>query len=64
MIMIHFGKTPQGELEIRAAGADIGVIYRAICSSALLERCYLYPMKEMIEREFVEEIKQKGGHHA
>lgn len=59
--MLHFGKTTSGELEIRATGTDIGVLYRAISSAALIERRELYKMKAMIEEEFKADlqIKQK-----
>ena len=57
--MLHFGKNPQGELELRAAGDDVLTIYRTICSACLQERRALYPVKALIEREF--ENILKGG---
>lgn len=57
--MLHFGKTTSGELEIRATGTDVGVLYRAICSAALMERRELYKMKAMIEEEFKDDIQIK-----
>lgn len=60
--MIHFGKNPQGELEIRATEGDVATIYRAICSSCLQERRVLYPVKAMIEREFKNEISGNEVH--
>ncbi len=57
--MLHFGKNPQGELELRATGDDVLTIYRTICSACLQERHALYPVKALIEREF--ENILKGG---
>lgn len=56
--MIHYGKNPDGELEIRAGGSDIGVIYRAIAAAHLPERGALYALKTAIERDFREEISK------
>lgn len=57
--MLHFGKNPQGELELRATGDEVLTIYRTICSACLQERRALYPVKALIEREF--ENILKGG---
>lgn len=59
--MIHFGKNPQGELELRATDGDVLTIYRTICQAGLQERRALYPVKALIEREF-KTIIIKGGH--
>ena len=59
--MIHFGKNPQGELELRATDDDVLTIYRTICQAGLQERRALYPVKALIEREF-KTIIIKGGH--
>jgi hypothetical protein len=58
--MLHFGKNPQGELELRATEDDVLTIYRTICQAGLQERRALYPVKALIEREF--ETIIKGGH--
>ena len=59
--MLHFGKNPQGELELRATDDDVLTIYRTICQAGLQERRALYPVKALIEREF-KTIIIKGGH--
>ena len=58
--MIHYGKNPQGELELRATEDDVLTIYRTICQAGLQERRALYPVKALIKREFEPIIK--GGH--
>ena len=62
--MLHFGKNPQGELEMRATGDDVLVIYRTICQAGLQERRTLHPVKAMIEREFETILKEGGKGHA
>ena len=58
--MLHFGKNPQGELELRATEDDVLILYRTICSAGLQERRTLHPVKALIEHEF--ETIIKGGH--
>ena len=47
--MLHFGKNPQGELELRATEDDVLILYRTICSAGLQERRTLHPVKALIE---------------
>lgn len=54
--MIHFGKNPQGELEIKATGEEVGVLYRAVCAAHLPERGPLYGLKTCIEENFKDSI--------
>ena len=66
--MIHYGKNPQGELEIKATGRDIGVLYRAISAAHLPERGEIYAMKTYLEENFKGELttneKGKEADHA
>lgn len=66
--MIHYGKNPQGELEIKATGRDIGVLYRAISSAHLPERGEIYAIKTYLEENFKGELttnkKGKEADHA
>lgn len=55
--MLHFGKTPDGELEIRATGDEVGTLYRAIAAAHLPERGTLYGLKSYMETEFRDHIK-------
>ena len=56
--MFNFGKTPQGELDIRVDGKDVGVLYRAISAASLPERGTLHDLKVYLEENFSEEIKE------
>jgi hypothetical protein len=63
--MIHFGRNPQGELEIKATGSDVGLLYRAISAAYLPERGEIYALKAYLEDNFKDELttnyKTKGG---
>lgn len=58
--MLHYGKNPQGELEIRATAKDIGVIYRAMCNASLPDRGSIHALRAYIEKNFsTEELFQE-----
>lgn len=50
--MIHFGKTPDGELEIRLTGSHVQALSRMINSAPLQERRDFYALRHYIETEF------------
>ena len=54
--MLHYGKSPQGELEIRATAKDIGVIYRSLCNANLPDRGSVYALRTYIEENFSDEL--------
>jgi hypothetical protein len=54
--MFHYGKTPEGELDIRVDGNDIGVLYRAVGSASLPDRGPLHELKNYIEENFQEDL--------
>ncbi len=62
--MIHYGKNPKGELEIKVTGCDIGVLYRAICTAHLPERGEIYAMKTYIEEHCKAELQTTKGKEA
>lgn len=66
--MIHYGRNPQGELEIKVTGRDIGVLYRAISAAHLPERGEIYAIKTYLEDNFKAELvtnnKRKEDDHA
>lgn len=57
--MFHFGKTPEGELDIRVDGKDVGVLYRAVSAANLPERGRLHNLKTYLEENFADEIKSR-----
>jgi hypothetical protein len=54
--MIHFGKNPQGDLEIKATGGDVAEVYELICHADLRQRRTFYPLKHYIEENFKDSI--------
>lgn len=54
--MFHYGKTPNGDLEISVSGTDIRMFYRAVSDSGLLSRRDMYPFKTYIEENFKDEL--------
>lgn len=54
--MLHYGKNNEGELELHLSGPEVAVLYRTILSAGLQERRMLYPVKQLIEQDFREEI--------
>lgn len=56
MTMFHYGKTPQGDLEISVSGEDIRIFYCAMSGTGLLGRRDMYDLKSYIEENFRQEL--------
>lgn len=54
--MFHYGKTPEGELEIRLSGYNVAVAYRVLQAAGLIERRDVHELKTYIEENFKDEI--------
>ena len=50
--MIHYGKEPSGDLNIRISADDIGEVYDALESAGLLQRRTFDGLKQYIGKEF------------
>ena len=50
--MIHFGKTPDGELEVRLTDEHIAALSRMINAAQLQERRDFHALRKYIESEF------------
>ncbi len=50
--MIHYGKTPDGELLIRVSPDDVNEIYAIINQATLLQRRTFYRLKAYIEDNY------------
>jgi len=57
--MIHYGKTPHGDLEIIASHEEIGELYSLMDSAGLLQRRTFDRLKEYIAIEFAEELSRQ-----
>ena len=56
--MIHYGKTPQGDLEMMVSADDVGEIYSVLGSAGLLQRRAFNSLKEYIEQEFADDLNR------
>ena len=56
--MIHYGKTPDGDLEIRVSAEDVGEVYGLLESAGLLQRRTFNGLKEYMRQEFAGELEE------
>lgn len=57
--MIHYGKTPQGELQLMLTGRDVACLLAMIKGAGLEERRAFHGVRSLIEREFAAETREK-----
>lgn len=57
--MIHYGKTPQGELQLMLTGDDIANLHTMIVGTGLEQRRVFYGVKSLIENEFKDELTKQ-----
>lgn len=55
--MIHYGKTPDGDLDFRVSADNVGEIYGLLESAGLLQRRTFDGLKEYIKKEFADELE-------
>lgn len=56
--MIHYGKTIQGDLEIRTSAEDVGEVYSVLESAGLLQRRVFSGLKRYINEQFADELER------
>lgn len=56
--MIHYGKTPQGDLELMISAENVGEVFSLLESASLLQRRTFDGLKEYIGREFQDELER------
>lgn len=54
--MIHYGKEPSGDLEIRISADDVCEIYQVLESASLLQRRTFDGLKAYIKKEYADEL--------
>ena len=54
--MIHYGKEPSGDLNIRISAEDVGEVYEALESAGLLQRRTFDGLKRYIGEQFADEL--------
>lgn len=56
--MIHYGKEPSGDLDIRVSAEDVGEVYEALQSAGLLQRRTFDGLKDYLTKNFKAELEQ------
>jgi uncharacterized membrane protein YukC len=56
--MIHYEKTPDGDLYLKVSAEDVGEVYSLLESAALLQRRTFDGLKTLIKEEFSDELEQ------
>ena len=54
--MIHYGKTPSGDLEIKVSADNVGEVHNMLYSSGLLPRRVLDGLQKYIEDNFADDL--------
>ncbi len=54
--MIHYGKTPQGELQLMLTGEDIAHLHTMITGAGIEQRRVFYGLKTYIEDNYKPQI--------
>jgi len=55
--MIHYGKTPDGDLEFRVSADDVGEVFSLLDSTGLLQRRTFDDLKTYIKEQFADELE-------
>lgn len=55
--MIHYGKTPDGELDLRVSADDVGEVYGLLESAGLLQRRTFNGLKVYLNEYFSDELE-------
>lgn len=56
--MIHFGKTPEGDLMIEVSAENVGEIFGLLDSAQLLQRRTFNSLREYIKNNFEDELER------
>jgi hypothetical protein len=55
--MIHYGKEPSGDLDIRVSAEDVGEVYEVLQTAGLLQRRTFNGMKDYLTENFADELE-------
>ena len=56
--MIHYGKEPSGDLEIKVSAEDVGEIFEVLQSAGLLQRRTFNGLQDYLKKNFQAELEQ------
>ena len=55
--MIHYGKEPSGDLDIRVSAEDVGEVYEMLQTAGLLQRRTFNGLKDYLTKNFADELE-------
>ena len=55
--MIHYGKEPSGDLDIRVSAEDVGEVYEVLQTAGLLQRRTFNGLKDYLTKNFADELE-------
>ena len=56
--MIHYGKEPSGDLDIKVSAEDVGEVFEVLQSAGLLQRRTFNGLQDYLKKNFQAELEQ------
>ena len=56
--MIHYGKEPSGDLDIKVSAEDVGEVFEVLQSAGLLQRRTFNGLQDYLTKNFKAELEQ------
>ena len=56
--MIHYGKEPSGDLDIKVSADDVGEVFEVLQTAGLLQRRTFNGLKDYLIKNFADELEQ------
>ena len=56
--MIHYGKEPSGDLDIKVSADDVGEVFEVLQTAGLLQRRTFNGLKDYLTKNFADELEQ------
>ena len=56
--MIHYGKEPSGDLDIRVSAEDVGEVFEVLQTAGLLQRRTFNGLQDYLKKNFQTELEQ------
>ena len=56
--MIHYGKEPSGDLDIKVSAEDVGEVFEVLQTAGLLQRRTFNGLQDYLKKNFQAELEQ------
>ena len=56
--MIHYGKEPSGDLDIKVSAEDVGEVFEVLRTAGLLQRRTFNGLQDYLKKNFQAELEQ------